>query len=156
MNIGSRKLSNPFLVNIEMLWKKVVVFSASNELTDPFSFRKDFSLDLSYASLNWGVQFNLKRNSFRTPYLKAGLGYRHLLTDHSSMTSTSFNVATTRGPLVTLAKIGVGLYGAVGYSVKRFNIEVKYDITAIRSSKTRTTLNLNSINFVVGYRFLKT
>jgi hypothetical protein len=143
--------TNSITPTVELSWRKAGAFSASNNVEDPYSRRKDFNISVSFLSLNMGVKYSFAKNSFLKPFGKLGIGYRYLLYSDTNMVTTVFNKSTVTEPLVDLRKSGFGFVTSIGCSVKRVQFELSYDITRLFADSIQALLNIHSPTITIGY-----
>ncbi len=154
IGIESKKKFNPFKPNFGIYWRKVGTYTASNNVTEVYNDRKDYSIDLSLLNIHLGVQYSFVRNSLLSPYLRLGVGYCHILNINSSMTKTSFNVSQKLEPLVNLSTSGINVATSLGCSLKHFQFEFSYDMTKL-SGEQKYDFTISSASFTIGYMIVK-
>jgi hypothetical protein len=151
----SKKKSGKTNWTADLFWRESGNCTASNNVTDYFTTRKDYYVQYGFLELNGGFKYFLLKKPTFSYYFKLGGGYRYLLNSKTGVVTTLFNVSRPHTPLVDLSKSGIGFTASVGASIKRFQVEVGYDYTRFTVSATKTTLSLSSPMVTLGYRLNK-
>ncbi len=161
-DLMSKGKFNTVTLYLDASWQYVGKYKGSNNVTDTFTDRKDYSIDFSYINSNIGMKYFFNKNSKISPFLKFGVGLRFLLSQNSTMVKTSFNASQELEPLVILSSTGFGVSTSIGCILsKHFQIELCYHITKLKNidavfkAERRYELITHSPSLVIGYRILK-
>jgi hypothetical protein len=69
-----------------------------------------------------------------------------------TMVETVFGTSKSYSPLLNLSNSGIGFTSAVGFSLKRFLIDGRYEYAQFSDSALRSSISITSPTIVVGYK----
>lgn len=156
MDILSKKSTNPFAGNVQILWQQtrdyqaeIVSYSPSSNITSS----RNYTAQFSYLSAQFGVKYFFLKQKLFPLHLRAGLGYNHIISNKQQVVVTDLaTMSSTKRDFMNFRNAGLLFTLGAGISYKKIFLELFYQRDQFYGAENSTVATMNGVSASLGFK----